>query len=409
MYPNQGRNIDKENDIVADSTPRPSVHATLVKQASLVGSRTPTKQQLNTTKTSALEQGVLRSKTNIQQLPLNPDGDSTPLKKKGNLTRTFSASLESSNNINKNISDPINTKTATSPVSIEPRRRSLNRRGSTKTRLVIHKDEPAISEASENIVKRSKDIKQTTVVTKSGPIESTSTLLSIERAIESQEKVVVGPAETQNKRRALTNDEDAWEIEYCPPPVKEQPHDPEFGFDIDFSAISSVPPNIAYHLRDIDEFDDPGFEVPVIEESIQRPSRPTSPNHEEEEDIAPIPKSEITADGHLNFTWSDDEEDEDQDVHPRGGRRFGIKDLEDDQKTRPPFDGFTFENDASEDSLSEDEFDIFGVDNEIKDGKVIAAAAAATTGSEFNEALGLGDLEDETKVQAPFTDFAFEL
>ncbi|KAF9180406.1 hypothetical protein BGZ49_005006, partial [Haplosporangium sp. Z 27] len=258
-----GRVIDKENDIVADSVTRGSgPHATLTKQASVqLGSRTPSSKQLQQTplkpnlvknpsqqgKAPAVSVnspgGVLRAKTNQQQLPSSADNTAAALSKKGSLTRTFSAALDSNNNNNNdgdNASNTLNT-----PANTESRRRSLTKRGSAKARLVVHKDEPTSKAVAGNTTKRTKDSKPSAVLVKSAPIESATTLLSIERAVESQDKMVVGPADTKTKRRALTNDDDTWDIEYCPPPVEEQPYDP--GFELDCFALSTVPPNIAYH------------------------------------------------------------------------------------------------------------------------------------------------------------------
>ncbi|KAF8952923.1 hypothetical protein BGZ46_003338 [Entomortierella lignicola] len=419
MYPNQtGRVIDKENDIVADSVTRGSgPHATLTKQASAqLGSRTPSSKQLQQTplkpnlvknpsqqgKPPAVSVnspgGVLRAKTNQQQLPSSADNTAAALGKKGNLTRTFSAALDSNNNNNNdgdNASNTLNT-----PANTESRRRSLTKRGSAKARLVVHKDEPTSKAVAGNTTKRIKDSKPSAVLVKSAPIESATTLLSIERAVESQDKMVVGPADTKTKRRALTNDDDTWDIEYCPPPVEEQPYDP--GFELDCFALSTVPPNIAYHVKRLEDFDDLDTGLPIIEASINRPSSPITFEHKKDNET--MPKSEITPDGHYNVTWSDDEDN--NEAHPDGGRRFGIKDLLDESKTRPPFDGFVFEQDTSEDSLSEDEDDILG--NVQKKAEKNTNSVDKEV-NQFNEALGLGDLEDESKVQAPFSDFAFEL
>lgn len=104
----------------------------------------------------------------------------------------------------------------------------MTRRGSAKLRLVVHKDEEISSlvpvEENESTDKDDDTIKQRTkpseILVKGSPIESATTLLSIERAVESHDKVVAGAADAKTKRRALTNDEDRWEIEYCPPPVE---------------------------------------------------------------------------------------------------------------------------------------------------------------------------------------------
>ncbi|KAG0367386.1 hypothetical protein BC939DRAFT_502351 [Gamsiella multidivaricata] len=432
MYPNQaGRVVDKENDIAADSAARAAT-ATLVKQASFVGSRTPSAKQqglkVNLTKTPSLQgkpsalalnsptaQGVLRTKTNHQQLSSTLDNNSkdTTAKKKSTLTRTFSAALES-NNTNSNSG---NTSSALStPINTESRRRSLTKRGSAKTRLVVHKDDESVTqETNDNIIVNSNSrdnsdngsrVKPMVALAKAAPIESATTLLSIQRAVESHDKVVVGQAEAETKRRALPNDDENWDIEYCPPPVEEQPYDPEF--ELDPLALSTVPSALAYHVHSIEDFE---LGLPSMEPAkIRRPPSPAQSDEEkdeqeqkQEDDKAPMPKSTVTPDGHLDVTWSDDEDT----VHPKGGRRFGIKDLEDESKTRPPFDGFFFELDASEDSLSEDEDDIFGGRKHNVPGRKKDDSDKPT--KKFNDAIGLGDLEDEKKVEAPFSDFAFEL
>jgi hypothetical protein len=105
----------------------------------------------------------------------------------------------------------------------------LTRRGSTTTRLFVRKDDEELSKhplendgnrVKDNSNTPSRSTKPNENLVKNTPIESATTLLSIERAIESDEKVVVGAAETKTKRRALTNDEELWDIEYCPPPVE---------------------------------------------------------------------------------------------------------------------------------------------------------------------------------------------
>ncbi|KAF9929702.1 hypothetical protein BGZ65_005688 [Modicella reniformis] len=376
MNPTQPKTLDKENEILAE----PSL----------------ARQGLKTTKTPVLSstvQSALKPKTNYQHPVKNIDS------KKSILSRTFS---ETNNN------SP--TITATSAIAIhpEPRSRSLTRRGSAKTGLIIHKDKE--SSTLQKIVKNDDKLNNTTVIvgintTASAQIESTSTLLSIERGIESQEQVVVGAAEADTKRRALTNDDDLWDIEYCPPPVEEEKYDP--GFDLDTFALSTIPPAQAFHIRTIDSHD---IGLPTIEPAqtmrSRSPIEPIGPKEaqkkessEVEQENGSMPKARRAPNGNLEFTWSDDEDD--QELYPQNGRRFGIKDLHDHTKTLPPFDGFIFdiEGSSSEDSLSDDEDDIHG-------------GAAQTTDpqtKEFNEAFGLGDLEDESKVAPDFTDFKFEV
>jgi len=187
---------------------------------------------------------------------------------------------------------------------------------------------------------------------------------------------------------------------------------------------------MAYHLHNLDDSEPPL--LPDIEfAETRRPSvsLPSSPK------LLPVAKTTLTANGYLDVTWSDSEDDNDEtndgSPHPKGsishyhyntlgvgigsGRRFGIKDLENEDKIRPPFDGFMFElDDASEDSLSEDEDDIFGElglseGNKDRSKRSSTMAVADESVNEFNREFGLDDLEDESKVQAPFSDFAFEL
>ncbi|KAF9185313.1 hypothetical protein BGZ51_002737 [Haplosporangium sp. Z 767] len=421
MYPNQAnRNLDKENDIVAEAAAARGgtgvPNASQVKQASsLMGSRTPTtnkQQQLmgpksNLTKTplqqgrtlasvlnSPSTQNALRTKTNFQQLPPAADDIVGVAKKKGDLARTFSATFE-------NIMP-------STPVTAESRRRSLTKRGSTKTRLVVHKDEPATKETVNSNLNQVKDDSYhkskskpavTTRPAKAAPLETTTTLLSIQRAVESEDKVVVGSADIKTKRRALTNDEDKLEIEYCPPPIEEQPYDP--GFKIDHSVLATVPPALAYHTRSMKEF---AVDFPELEPAEYRRSPPVVEPVKVAENTL-VPTTRITADGHFEAIWRDEEND--HQVHPKGGCQFGIKDLDDESKTEPPFDGFLFDVDGSEDSLSEDEDDIHGGCKAAKKDRTNDPTEKDV--SEFNEAIGLEDLEDESKVEAPFTDFSFEV
>jgi hypothetical protein len=141
--------------------------------------------------------------------------------------------------------------------------------------------------------------------------------------------------------------------------------------------------------------------LPTIELApITRPTPLTE--LEKEKAKGPMPKSTLSTEGHLEFSWSDDDEDDEGGLFPKGGRCFGIKDLYDDSKTLPPFEGFIFDLEGSEDSLSEDEDDILGA---IRSARQKADKPA----NEFNETFGLEDLEDESKVTPAFTDFQFKV
>ncbi|KAF9130506.1 hypothetical protein BGW39_003005 [Mortierella sp. 14UC] len=481
MYPNQaGRALDKENDIVTEGNAGRTggaaggpggLHANLVKQSSLIGSRTPSKQsqqqqqqglKLNPsgakTPSKASNLGinspapsVLRQKTNYQLPPTAPVADNnnsntanTNQKKKSGLARTFSTALESNNNNNSNS----NVAPSTPVKSSDSRRLSLTKRGSAKARLVVHKDEPASTIDAE--VSASLGPTQNIKAGGGGgaggsggtlashrpmarpakaPLESATTLLSIERSLLSEGKVIVGQAKAETKRRALTNVDDKLEIEYCPPPVEERPYEPDFEV-VNYDVLKTAPPPLAYHYKSMDDSDlpVPGFELAPT----KRPSRSLSPFpglSDTEADI-PVAKTTITADGHLDLTWSDEESNDENDgsSHPIGsishnqglsfsgnissGRRFGIKDLPNEAKFRPPFDGFMFDLDgaSSEDSLSEDEDDIFGnIGVGASKDKNKDKGVGHEQVDEFNKAFGLDDLEDESKVQAPFTEFSFEL
>lgn len=92
---------------------------------------------------------------------------------------------------------------------------------------MVHQDEPALTDSKDNLTKSvlgsntpNQTAKPAARLVRAAPVETATTLLSIERAIESEDKVVAGSAENKTKRRALMNDEDSLEIEYCPPPVK---------------------------------------------------------------------------------------------------------------------------------------------------------------------------------------------
>ncbi|KAG0197260.1 hypothetical protein BGX28_009244 [Mortierella sp. GBA30] len=412
MYPNQSsRVLDKENDIVETGVAR-GHPATLVKQASLLGNRTPVKQQqqhpgkMNLTKTPT-QQGkntllahnsptVLRAKTNQQQLPpTNEDSNAAAMKKKTGLVRTFSATLENTH--------PSSSFAPSTPVASESRRRSLTKRGSAKARLLVHKDEPVSDGSVADLPDNTNVLKPAARLVRATPVETATTLLSVERALESDDRVVVGSTDNKTKRRALMNDEDNLEIEYCPPPVPEQPYEPEDR--IDTSVLSTIPPAIAYRVRSFTEFDLglPDFEPAEITR-LQSPSSPHAKPENVTTKRTSLLKTAITTDGHFEAIWSDDEENDVQ-IHPKGGRIFGIKDLDDETKISPPFEGFFFDlNAQSEDSLSEDEDDIFGGTKEAALLQKINKDR-----NEFNETLGLEDLSDESKVEAPFSDFAFEL
>jgi len=241
---------------------------------------------------------------------------------------------------------------------------------------------------------------------KASSLETTTTQLSIDRALESYDKVVVGAADTQTKRRALTNDEDRLEIEYCPPPIPEEPYDP--GFEIDYSVFETMPDPLAYQLRTLDRFeiDPPSFDPAPIDRHRPHSDRK---DRAKEEEVA-IPTVTI-ADGKFDLTWSIEGEDlkdhNDDHVHPLGDRLFGIKDLHDESKLRPPFDGFVFEIEGSDDSLSSDEDNILGQKSSLSNANIFDPVDKKA--DQFNEALGLEDLENESKVQAPFSDFSFAL
>ncbi|KAF8947384.1 hypothetical protein BGZ47_009352 [Haplosporangium gracile] len=471
MYPNQsGRALDKENDIVTENnagrtgaTGPGGLHANLVKQNSLIGSRTPSKQQpqglkMNPagSKTPMQQQGkvsnlglnspsaqsVLRPKTNYQLPPSAPVADNsntTNQKKKSGLARTFSAALESNNNNNSSTTVP------STPIksSDSSRRLSLTKRGSAKARLVVHKDEPVSEDINEAPIKINSAISQNITTTSGGgggagaitshrpvtrlaeaaSLESVTTILSIERSLESEDKVIVGQAKADTKRRALTNEEDKFEIEYCPPPLEEQPFDPGFE-EINYDVLKTMPPPLAYQYQTFDYSEPPLPDFELL--PTQRHSRAfsSSPELSDTEVHIPVAKTTLTADGHLDVTWSDDDDEEsDGSPHPLGsithshtgpissGRRFGIRDLPNEDKLRAPFDGFLF--DLSEDSLSEDEDDIFG-----SSGVGVAGSSGLSSMvkvkveeevDEFNKAFGLDDLDNESKVQAPFSDFSFEL
>lgn len=113
-----------------------------------------------------------------------------------------------------------------------------------------------------------------------------------------------------------------------------------------------------------------------------------------------VPSTRISQDNNLeefHVSWNEDET-VDEKADPKNGRRFGIEDLANKDKIQHPFEGFAFDVEGSESSLSADEDDILGT------------ASNATTANrkdidDFHLAVGLDDLEDESKVQAPLLDF----
>ncbi|KAF9416767.1 hypothetical protein BGZ94_010125 [Podila epigama] len=409
MYSNQGgRILDKEN--ATEPTPNTlatGAHAGLVKQ-NLSVMNTPSKQQ--TLKTSLVRtpsqqskqpssaanspfgQSVLRTKTNLQQPPplvLVNDTSKNPtaVKNQPSLARTFSASQET------NTLAPATTSPEDAS-STQDRRRSLTKRGTAKSRLHIHKDDhapphsPHENNPSKDVQSKTNTIdhnKPTTATTTApsskvqelkqtlkanSTLETTTTQLSITRAFESQEKVIVGAAEAQTKRRALTNEEDRLEIEYCPPSVPEQPYDPEF--EIDYSVLKTVPPAMAYQLHSLDRFDipdDPVFDLAPIDRQDKKTEVKTKDELDEDAhkpddpvfDLAPISRHDKEAEAKTKDGQDEDAHIPDvkvpdikvtNDQTDVGGSSknvktmddiFGIDDLYDESKIRPPFDGFVFE------------------------------------------------------------------
>ena len=227
--------------------------------------------------------------------------------------------------------------------------------------------------------------------------------------------------------RCVTTNTVPLELSQC----LERPYEPDFEV-INYDVLKTDPPALAYQYKYFDYSEPPLPDFELL--PTQRPSRTfsSSPELSDTESHIPVAKTTLTADGHLDVTWSDDDDDEENDgsPHPLGsvshshtgpigsGRRFGIRDLPSEDKLRAPFDGFMF--DLSEDSLSEDEDDIFGSSGVgatsssssgtgSKSNKDQAKGVAVGEADEFNKAFGLDDLEDESKVQAPFSDFSFEL
>ncbi|KAG0334400.1 hypothetical protein BG004_000429 [Podila humilis] len=470
MFPNQsGRVFDKENATEQASTTAAASgpHAPLVKQSSTLMTPTgkqPPKMGLSRTPSqhgkitmlgasSPFGQSVLRTKTNLQQPPLAA-GDNTmklSAKKSSALTRTFSA-IEESGTTNY----PTSPSSILSPDQSESkdRRRSITKRGSAKSRLVIHRDELTTTPTKTTTTSATTTSTSTTLLESASPIiskltrppqarastpvpdglrpllqtvpsslEATTTQLSMDRALESHDKVIVGAAESETKRRALTNDEDNYEIEYCPPPAPEEPFDP--GYELDYEVLKTVPPPMAYQLRTLDRYD---LEDPVFEPaSIERPRKSTDNNlKDNKKEMAGAKTQEVeetkiqvaiptvtVASGEFDVKWSTLDGDlSDHDEISKTSSLFGIKDLHDESKIRPPFDGFVFE---IEDSDDEDGDDIVGQVTRTDHTEKLALSTGKgkkidiSNTDDFNAALGLDDLEDESKVQAPFSDFTFEL
>lgn len=122
-----------------------------------------------------------------------------------------------------------------------------------------------------------------------------------------------------------------------------------------------------------------------------------------------VPTTKIVRDSvHGEFfdvSWNEDET-VDEEAHPKNGLRFGILDLASKDKIQHPFEEFAFDVEGSESSLSADEDNIFGATS--KSAEKADAAKVAVDHKEiddFHAAVGLDDLEDESKVQAPLLDF----
>lgn len=217
--------------------------------------------------------------------------------------------------------------------------------------------------------------------------------------------------------RCITTNTVALELSQC----LEQPYEPDFEV-INYDVLKTDPPALAYQYQYFDYSEPPLPDFELLPTQRPSPAFSSSPELSDTELYIPVAKTTLTADGHLDVTWSDDDADEENDgsPHPFGsishshtgpigsGRRFGIRDLPNEDKLRAPFDGFMF--DLSEDSLSEDEDDIFGsIGVGATSSKDQVKGVAVEKADEFNKAFGLDDLEDESKVQAPFSDFSFEL
>jgi len=107
------------------------------------------------------------------------------------------------------------------------RRASLTKRGAAKDRISLLPDVPRSLDDQDDTGDNGPN-KLASRQVMANPVESATTLLSIERAVESEGKVVVGAADAKTKRRALENDDDRYEIEYCPPPVQGNPSESVF-------------------------------------------------------------------------------------------------------------------------------------------------------------------------------------
>lgn len=116
-------------------------------------------------------------------------------------------------------------------------------------------------------------------------------------------------------------------------------------------------------MRAIDTYEIglPTIEPAPIRRSLSPPTELEEEQKAEVEKEGSMPKATFTADGHLEFTWSDDEDDEG--LYRKSGRCFGINDLYDDSKTLPPFDGFIFD--------VEDDGHCFGIEDLYDDSKTL--------------------------------------
>lgn len=132
------------------------------------------------------------------------------------LTRTASTMQENApTTVSSSLEKGAEEERASAP--LENRRASLTKRGAAKDRISLLPDIPR--SLHEGDTGDNGPNKMASRQVKANPVESATTLLSIERAVESENKVVVGAADAKTKRRALENDEDKYEIEYAPPPV----------------------------------------------------------------------------------------------------------------------------------------------------------------------------------------------
>ncbi|GJJ75921.1 hypothetical protein EMPS_08279 [Entomortierella parvispora] len=435
------QDIDNKDTVVDDkenaSLPAPS----LVKQGSILSSaptthpvkafsRAPSQKNFAKTPSKAApgtpKGGVLGSRTNFAaravQVPQglgkksDASADTTPTLNP--LTRTASAvqenapmtTLQTSTSLEKAIED-------LRPAPLESRRASLTKRGAAKDRISLLPDVPRLLNEQDDTGDNGPN-KLASRQIKSNPVETATTLLSIERAVESEDKVVVGAADAKTKRRALENDEDRYEIEYCPPPVAEPRYDP--GIDLDYSVLTNIPPVLAYQVKHLGDFGD--LESPKLEPAniVRLPSSEAHFTLDTADLFGPAAETDRSKDGivpttrivrdkihgeYFDVSW-DENEAVDEKAHPKNGRRFGILDLADKEKIQHPFEEFAFDVEGSESSLSADEDNILGSVSKSAD-KAHAANVHVVHKEidDFHAAVGLDDLEDESKVQAPLLDF----